>query len=133
VRHVERGVDGDPDEANADDAGKTRACEPLDPEARSIGARFAEIDRRQLWLGRRHFAEKEGWESGSRDRHERLAELSTRKTTAASKQSAFPPSIGGRRYACSVSRPGGQHRSGCCPSSEAGISADGGYFPSRSS
>ena len=136
VAHVERGVDRDPDEANADHAGKTGAGQPFQPAACSIGARFAEIDRRQLALGPWHLAKKDGWESGSCGRHQGLAELTTRKATAAPKQSAFPPSIGRRPHACSrarTSRPGGQHRSGCCPSSEAGSSPTGGCFPSRSS
>ena len=133
VFHVERGVDRDPDETHADHAGKTGARKPFQPAACPIGAGFAKIDRRQLALGPWHLAEKDGWESGRAGRHEGLAKLTTRKATAASKQSAFPPSIGRRPHACSrarsSSRPGGQHRSGCCPSSEAGLIADGGGFP----
>ena len=99
VAHVERGVDGGPDEAHADHAGNTGAGKPFQPAACSIGARFAEIDRRQLALGPWHLAEKDGWESGRGGRHEGLAELTTRKATAAPKQSAFPPSIGRRPHA----------------------------------
>ena len=93
------GVMADPDEADADHAGETGAREPFQPAACSIVAGFAEIDRRQLALRPWHLAEKDGWESGSGDRHQGLAKLTTRKATAAVKQSAFPPSIGSRPYA----------------------------------
>src|SRR4029079_2647557 len=99
VAHVQGGVEGDPDEANADHAGKTGPREPFQPAACSIVAGFAEIDRRQLALRPWHLAEKDGWESGSGDRHQSLAKLTTRKATAAFKQSAFPPSIGSRPHA----------------------------------
>ena len=69
VAHVQRRVDRDPDEADADHAGETGAREPFQPAACPIGARFAEIDRRQLALRPWHLAEKDGWESGSGDRH----------------------------------------------------------------
>ena len=129
VGHVHRGVDRDPDEAHADHAGKARARKPFQPAACPIGT-FAEIDRRQLALGPRQFAKEDGWESAARDGHEGLTKLTTRK--AAVKQSAFPPSIGFRPHAplsaFPTSHPGERHRSGCCPSNEAGDLSDGGSF-----
>src|SRR4029078_8310934 len=90
VRHVHRRVDRDPDKAHADHACNTRAREPFQPAACPIGTGFAEIDRWQLALWPWKFAKKDGWESATRDRHEALAKLTTRKAAAAVKQSVPP-------------------------------------------
>ena len=136
VAHVERGVDRDPDQANADHAGETGAGQPFQPATGAIGTGFAEIDRRQRALGLGHLGEKNRWESGSCGRHEGLAELSTRKATAAVKQSAFPPSFGlppARLIACFRKFTSGRTtpKRFAVPRNEAGWSPMG-WFPSRS-
>jgi hypothetical protein len=104
VGDVHGGIDGETDEANADHAGETGARHPFQAAVGAIVARFAEIDLRQLALELGGFAEENGGESTRHGRHECLTKFSARKTPAAVKQCAFPPSTGRRPRALFLAR-----------------------------
>ena len=99
VRHIHRGVDGDADQADADDAGKARARQPFEPVARAIRIGLAEIDLRQLALQLRCVGEINSGKPAALARDKGLTRLTRRSSPAAQKQSAIPPSDGRRPHA----------------------------------
>ena len=78
VGHVHGGVDGDADETDADDAGKTGGSKPLDAAALPILPGFAEIDRREFALRLRCLGKIDGGKAASPRRDEGLTRLTAR-------------------------------------------------------